>query len=365
MNVPATTQPKQLMPVSSVFADAEVDDLGEGIRAALAQLSINQNIFSIRVRGGYTDMPPDQLRQTEVVILRGAKTQSKTFWEGGYTPGSNRNPDCWSSNSLTPDPQVPVPQNNSCTTCKNNVFVTGQNGLKKKLCSDHKRLAIVPAGDVVNEALGGAMIFRCPAGSLGHLDTYAKELKGYGIPYYAYTTWLSLVIDPTKDTTKVQFSSGRPLTDEEAIIIKEMRDDERAMMIVNEALAGFESDPVEEQQPAQPPQAAAPIQAAPQPRPPQAAPPIQQQSRPPQAAPPVQQRQPTPGVIPGGRPVVPGSGASPIGTAVAAPAAPPPTQRVVQQAPQEEVATPAEEAAQQGAAPSEIDDMFGSLMNQQ
>ena len=120
MNVPAVQPTRQLMPISNVFAQAPVEDLGEGIRAALASLSINQNRFSIRHRKEYHQLPPDQMLQVEVVILRGAKTQSKSFY-GGFTPGSDKPPICWSSNSLTPDHDVPTDQiqNSVCATCRN------------------------------------------------------------------------------------------------------------------------------------------------------------------------------------------------------------------------------------------------------
>ena len=358
-NVPATTE-KSFLPVSKVFANSPVEDLGEGIRTALAQLSINQNVFGINHHGTYIGLPPQQARQIEIVIVKSAKTQSKAFWEGGFK-GDSRPPNCFSSNSLTPDAQVATPVSKTCATCINDAFITGENGLKQKPCGDHKRLAIVPASDMVNEAFGGPMIFRVPAGSLAALDKYGYELKKFGVPYYAYTTWVTLTIDPQKKVTKLVFEQGRPLTDDEAEIILAMREDEKSGRIVNEALVEYAADAVEGDG-----------------APPAAAVPVQQRKAPPPAAAPVAPRAATPGqptrseqkataaeprLAPVSQPAKPTT----INAAMATPAAPPPSQRVVQ-APVQEVEPEATEAAEEelvveGAVPDEMSELFGDLMN--
>jgi hypothetical protein len=318
---------QQRMPISKVFADAPVEDLGEGIRSALGQLSILQNVFGINYRGVYESLPPEQSRQTEVVILKSAKTQSKAYWPGGYS-GDSKAPVCWSSNSITPDETVPEDQvqNTICGTCKHNVFVTSQNGLKNKPCGDHKRLAITPISDLYNEAYGGAMIFRVPAGSLGALDKYGNELKKFGAPYYALTTKIIITIDPQRKVTKLVFESGRPLTDDEATIVKELREDEKSGRIVNDPNAGYEDAEEAIPEQAQPPKAAA---TAPKPVAPRSE-------------------------APAARPV---QAASTITGAVSKPATPPASQRQI-------VTEPiVEDEPQDGeSVPDEMDAMFGDLM---
>ena len=361
-NVPAIT--RTFLPISQVFADAPVDDLGEGIRTALAQLSINQNVFGINHHGTYEGLPPQQARQIEIVIVKSAKTQSKAFWQGGFT-GGNAAPDCWSSNSLTPDAQVPTPVSKACSVCINDAFVTGQNGLKNKPCGDHKRLAIVPAGDLENAAYGGPMIFRIPAGSLAALDKYGYELKKYGVPYYAYTTWVTLTIDPQKKVTKLVFEPGRPLTDEEATIIKELRDDEKSGRIVNEVLLGYSESDTDATEGAPPAPAAA---VAPK----TAAPVAPRQSAP--VAPRATPGQPTRSeqiataaetrLAPVSQPAKPTT----INAAMATPATPPPSQRTVVAPVQAELPPGTEEEVPEevmegGAIPNEMEEMFGDLMN--
>jgi len=349
-NITIPTQRGNLMPVSKVFADAPIEDLGEGIRSALGQLSILGNVFSIRYRGVSEELPPAQARQVEVVILKSAKTQSKAFWPGGYG-GDNKPPTCWSSNSLTPDAQVPADQvqAKACGTCPNDAFVTASNGMKQKPCGDHKRLAIVPVEDLTNEAYGGAMIFRVPAGSLGALDKYGNELTKFGIPYYAYTTFITLTLQ--NKVTKLTFDAGRPLNDDEALIIKELRADEKSGRIINEMDLEYETG--EQAEPTEPPKTAAPIVARPA---------TTQQAAPQQARPVVHQR-------PAGQtvseqkatraePAVSRAVGNTISGAVSKPAAPPVSQRQVET----EVVGDEEVAEENGETPSEMEALFQDLM---
>jgi len=355
-------QPQRgLMPVSNVFANEPLEDLGEGIRSALGQLSILQNVFGINYRGSYESLPPEQQRQIEVVIIKSAKTQSKAYWPGGYG-GDSRPPTCWSSNSITPDVSVPEDQvqNNTCATCPNNVFVTSQNGLKSKPCGDNKRLAVTPVSDLWNEAYGGAMIFRVPAGSLGALDKYANELKKFGINYYAYTTTITITIEPQRKVTKLVFEPGRPLTDDEALIIKELREDEKSGRIVNEVTAEYEGEeatPEQNAAQAQPPKAAAtaPKPVGPKPVAPQqhnrsAAEQIATRAEPRQA-------QPLRPTAPAAKPV---QAANTITGAVSKPATAPVTQRQVVTEPPVEEET--DEVTEMSNVPDEMDTMFGDLI---
>lgn len=330
--------------LTDVFADEPFEDLGEGIRSALASLSINQNIFRIRHHKTYENLPAEQSRRIEIVIVKSAKAQSKAYWPGGF--GGDTPPTCWSSNSLTPDAQVPSDQvqSKTCGVCPNNVFITAPNGMKQKACGDHKRLALVPAGDLRNEAYGGCMIFRVPAGSLGNLDKYANELKTFKINYFTQTTFIELTIDPQKNVTKLLFEGGRPLTLEEKIIIKELREDEKSGRIINEEILGYEEGATPPQ-PSEPPKAAAPI---PQRHPSTSSGPVA-----PQPAkviphtPAVQQPIPQPTA----RPAQPTT----INAAVAKPATPPPSQRTV-------ITSPPEEESP-GEMPDEMNELFGDLMN--
>jgi hypothetical protein len=329
-NVPSIPQGQRtLLPVSKVFDSAPLEDLGEGIRTALAQLSINQNVFGVNHRGVYEQLPTDKLRTVEVVIVKSAKSQSKAFWPGGFT-GGNKGPACWSSNSLTPDPQVPTPVSKTCSTCPNDVFITSPNGMKQKPCGDHKRLAIVPADDITNETYGGCMIFRVPAGSLGALDKYGSELKKYGIPYYAYTTFITITIDPQKKVTKLLFEPGRPLTDEEALLVKELREDEKSGRIVNESI-GYEAPDDEATPDSRIPSKAAPV--------------------PPKVAIPTP---PTPAARP--VPPAPPTVKETISEAVSKPATPPPSQRTIVTEPIVEEETSNDEAGEN------LDELFNDLV---
>ena len=330
------TTPRTYGAISTIFADQPVEDLSEGIRSALATISILGGTFAVRYRKVRTEL---RTREIEVVILKGARTTSKAFWEGGYD-GSDRTPDCWSSTGKTPDQNVPTLLDLLVLFAPNDVFTTQQNGMKSKPCGDGKRIAVVPAADIENDGYGGPMLLRIPAGSLGALELYGKDLKKLGAPFYAFTTIIRFADGVV---TRLEFEPGKPLSDEQALIVLKHREDERTARIVNEELV---PDTAEE--------AVAPTQQAP----PAAAPPVAN-VRPvtprvaPQAAPPAQPPAATGGFAVASKPSPAASTAqSPIGEALARPATPPPSQRVVQ-APIEQVE----------AAESNVDDLFASIMN--
>jgi hypothetical protein len=357
--------------VSSVFANEPMEDLSEGIRSALSTLSILGNVFGIRYRKLRYELDASLQRQIEVVILKGAKTTSKTFWDGPYTPNSDLPPDCWSSNGRVPDDSVEVKQAQSCSMCPHDVFKTLPTGMKGKECTDGKRVAIVPALDMENDAFGGPMLLRVPAGSLGALEMYGKDFKKVGIPFYAYTTIISFV---PGTTTKLAFTPGRPITDEEALIIQKHRKDDRTSRIINEEII-----PEDEAQTRTAPTASSPPPAA-------AAGAVTAPTQAPSPARPMVQQQAAPIVTPGVRTaeaiataaepmvaVVTGSplasplaakvqpvqsvqGTSAIGSALARPATPPPSQRTVN------APTQVEEVADTASLPNEVDSLFNSLI---
>lgn len=278
--------PKNFGNVSKIFANQQAsnDELGSGIASSYGIVGYRGKVWSIKHQGKETQLMRDDgdgpRGSIEVVIVKAASAISKIFYANGYQDGSNAAPDCWSTNGVTPDAAAQNKQNATCAGCPMNAWgsrVT-ESGKQGKACSDSRRIAIVPLNDMANDMFGGPMLLRIPAASLKDLKAYGELLNSYHYPYYACATRISF--DPKEAYPKFVFSAIRPLSDEEATTIMDLRDDKRVANILNEAtdLAPRQQEAAEpvpsspfEQAPA--PKAAAPKAAAPKPAPaPKAAP---------------------------------------------------------------------------------------------
>lgn len=276
--------PKNFGAVSAVFAGqhASNDELGQGIQSSYGIIGYRGKVWSIKHQGTETQLMRDDgdgpRGSIEVVIVKAASAISKIFYANGYQDGSNAAPDCWSTNGITPDAAAQNKQNATCAGCPMNAWgsrVT-EAGKQGKACSDSRRIAIVPLNDMANERFGGPMLLRIPAASLKDLKAYGELLNSYQYPYYACATRISF--DPKEAYPKFVFGAIRPLSDDEAKFVLDLRNEKRVANILNEAtdLAPRQEEAAQapsspfEQPPA--PKAAAP-KAAPKPAPaPKAAP---------------------------------------------------------------------------------------------
>lgn len=233
--------PKNFGAVSSIFAGTMGgnDELGSGIASSYGIVGYRGKVWSIKHQGKETQLMRDDgdgpRGSIEVVIVKAASAISKIFYAGGYQDGSNAPPDCWSTNGLTPDAAAQNKQNATCAGCPMNAWgsrVT-EAGKQGKACSDSRRIAVVPVNDINNDMFGGPMLLRVPAASLKDLKAYGELLNSYHYPYYACATRISF--DPKEAFPKFVFGAIRPLTDDEAKMILELRDDKRVANILNEA----------------------------------------------------------------------------------------------------------------------------------
>lgn len=213
--------PQNFGSVSTKFANVKTEnDLAAGVQAGFGLIGYKGKVWSIRYRGEEQQLLRDDgdgpRNSIEVVILKGASYISKIWYEKGYVEGSTAAPDCFSPNGVVPDPQSTKRQSNACANCPQNVWGSKitEAGKKGKACSDSKRLAVVPVGDIPNETFGGPMLLRVPAASLQDLATYGNKMQNLGYPYFAIAT--RIAFDPNEAYPKFVFSAIRPLTDEEA-----------------------------------------------------------------------------------------------------------------------------------------------------
>ena len=200
-------------------------EFSDGIETSFAMYGYRGKVWSVRYRGDNKSLMREDgdgpRGSIEVIFVQASRHKAKVWYENGYEEGSNAAPDCWSNNGVTPDPQATKKQCDTCALCRHNAFGTGPNG-KGKACSDSKRVAVVPVGDIQNTLFGGPMLLRIPAASLNEFGMYADVMAKAGFPLYAIATRVSF--DPDVAYPKFKFHGIRPLIDAEVDEIESLRD---------------------------------------------------------------------------------------------------------------------------------------------
>lgn len=203
--------------VSSKFEGMENNEDLESIIGGFAIVSIRGSKFRVKHGGTeelITNDEGDPRGKIEVVLLKAQN--SKAYYSKQYAEGDVEEPDCFSMDGVKPDPSASVPQCKTCAACPHNVWGSRltDEGKKSRACPDAKRIALVPAEDLENEALDGPMMLRVPAASLKDLTMYSKGLTRKGYPYQSVVTRLGF--DTDVSYPKLTFKAVRPLNDDEA-----------------------------------------------------------------------------------------------------------------------------------------------------
>lgn len=263
-NLPVTLQRPSYLP--SVQSQKTNDDLILGAGAGFPVISFRGRVWRIVSGGDSTpvmDANGQPVPSIEVVIIKGHHLISKIFYHKAYVEGSDEPPDCYSNDGVAPHPSIENPQASSCAMCPQNVWgskITPQ-GTKVKACSDSRRLAVVPAGEIASGNTGlGAMLMRVPPASLDALRAYGVLLDSRGLPYYAVVTRLGF--DLNASYPKLTFIPVRVLSEAEYLRVQQAQTDERVGLI----LGGLETEFVRAQNPVAAPipaPVAAPVQVAP------------------------------------------------------------------------------------------------------
>ena len=223
-----------------IAAVPNTNDLASGISGGFGIISYRGKVWRTKFRGEETALMRDDgdgpRNSIEVVIVKSAANLSKIYFAGGYKEGDSAPPDCFSTNGITPDPAAAVKQSTTCAGCAKNAWGSRitEAGKAGKACSDSKRLAVVPAADVRNDAMGGPMLLRIPAASLTDLATFGTEMSKQGFPYNTYVVRMSF--DPADAFPKFVFEAVRPLTADEQAVVLELADGPVVQRILVEAV---------------------------------------------------------------------------------------------------------------------------------
>lgn len=243
-----------LGPQSQLAAQSQVDPraLAAGIKPAFASLTFKGKVWGIRHRGVTQQLlarDPQSgaivgaIPTVDIVIVKSATAISKNFYIEKYKEGDFNQPDCWSTNGQVPDPAAPKKQSPTCRGCKWDAFGsrTMDDGRKGKACSDNKRIAIVPATDLKNEAYGGPMLLKLPPSSFGGLSELEQHLHMQGYHYYAIKMRLSF--DHEAAFPKVIFTPFGVLNDYEMQEVINLQQLDVVDRILSEELYEVAADP--------------------------------------------------------------------------------------------------------------------------
>jgi len=190
------------------------------------RISIKGSKFHV-VKGGETTtimapaapgQPQLPMMILEAVIASANPQLSKTYYDGEYQPGDDKEPTCSADNGIVPDAHIVNKQSPTCAICPQNQWgskISKTTGRDVKACSDTKRLALLPAADLKFEALGLSI----PPASLGDWGKYVKALSERNIPVNAIVT--NITFDATASFPKLLFSFNRVLTAAEYATVAE------------------------------------------------------------------------------------------------------------------------------------------------
>lgn len=205
------------------FVDPVTDRLA-GSRGSGRRISIKGKAFRQIVNGDEVYISEENL--LDVVIINAAPI-SRTYYAEEYQEGASVPPTCWSSDTVTPDADVPEEDkvSKTCATCPMNVAGSGKGD--SRACRFAQRVAVVLDGEIEEEQvyqmqLPATSIFGDAEGNKMGLQAYARYLKANNANAIALVTRLKFDIAATQP--KLFFSAVRPLTQEELDICLSLRE---------------------------------------------------------------------------------------------------------------------------------------------
>lgn len=192
------------------------------------RISIEGGAFRMIVGG--KEVAVSEERAMNIIIVRAAEHNSRTFYEGTYQKGVKAKPACWSSDSQVPDPAVKNPQSASCATCPQNIKGSGSTA-ESRACRWQRRLAVLlendTQGDIYAMSIPAASVFAQGEGRKMGLQQYGKFLGSHGVDVTAVVT--EMRFDTASTAPKLVFSAVRPLEEAEWDTVQSRRDESAAI----------------------------------------------------------------------------------------------------------------------------------------
>lgn len=202
----------------------EMDESSKSLLSAggVPRISLKGGVFRKVVNG--EEVMRNEDRAMNVIFLRTAQTEYRTFYNSTYKEGETHGPKCWSSDGVAPDVGVKKPESKTCADCPQNIKGSGQGD--SRACG-FKRWAAVALendldGDVLQLVLPAQSVFGKGEKGKLPLRQYAQFLSGYNLPITAVVTEMRFDIDSS--TPKLTFKPVRPLEEEEYRKCRELAD---------------------------------------------------------------------------------------------------------------------------------------------
>lgn len=212
-------------------AAAANKSLASNVVSSYPMLSIRGKEFTFRLPDGRSSRHEQNgfaMPYIDVVIVEGSPLLSKTYYEKGFDPNEFARPDCWSLDSVKPDPSSPAlqpgwaghPTGPVCATCPQNVFGSkvSDAGKKIKACSDYRRVVVLMPHQIGAE-MATPMGMRIPQSSLKNLKAHAELLMRYGVDYKAAISRLSFT---NEAFPQLQFTYVSVLTEQQWDWVQEL-----------------------------------------------------------------------------------------------------------------------------------------------
>jgi hypothetical protein len=216
------------------FLDPTSESLAEGIGQSYGVIGYKGKTWSLRYRGErHILVRPDDGTPSaylDMIILGSANHKSKSYYKkyDSSVDSEGIRPICASADGVVPDADVAVKQCDNCALCpRNQRKPDPTSGQMVRECSDFKRLAVLMLPNVTKALLGEPLMepvfLRVPAGSLSSLAVLGETMANQGYHYSSFIT--RVTFNPEKSWPEMVFRPLQGLTDKEAPIIKELRQD--------------------------------------------------------------------------------------------------------------------------------------------
>lgn len=205
------------------------------------RISIEGGAFRMIVGGKEVAVSED--RSMNIIIVRAAENNSRTFYEGTYVKGQKAKPSCWSDDSKVPHKDVKNPQSNSCASCPQNIKGSGSSA-DARACRFQRRVAVLlendTQGDIYAMSIPAASIFAEGEGRKMGLQQYGRFLGSHGVDVTAVVT--EMRFDTASTAPKLVFSAVRPLEEAEFATVQERKDEPAAISAVTMTVSQLDGE---------------------------------------------------------------------------------------------------------------------------